>query len=217
MQLLEKQKGNKMNIFYLSEDPKEAAKQMPDKHIVKMILESSQMLANAYYVANDIYTLKNLSYNKQVIIDKIFKDFPKEKPYRISFIHHPCSKWILESLSNWKWLLEHSLELCRQYTLRYCKFHQSEVVLRWFSENIPNLPDIGNTIPAQAMPDKYKNPDTVQAYRNYYLGEKHWAYWKFGNWSIPEFWKENKSQQVEYLENYLNREEIKNLKNNFFI
>ena len=39
-----------MNIFYLSEDPLEAAQMMVDRHVVKMILESAQLLSTAHRI-----------------------------------------------------------------------------------------------------------------------------------------------------------------------
>jgi hypothetical protein len=39
-----------MNIFYISKDPKQAAQWMVDKHVVKMILESAQLLSTAHRV-----------------------------------------------------------------------------------------------------------------------------------------------------------------------
>ena len=39
-------------------------------------------------------------------------------------------------------------------------------------DNLPDIPDIGFTVPLQAMPDIYKNPDAVIAYRKYYSGDK---------------------------------------------
>ena len=39
-----------MNIFYISECPVQAAEWMVDKHVVKMILESAQLLSTAHRV-----------------------------------------------------------------------------------------------------------------------------------------------------------------------
>jgi hypothetical protein len=39
-----------MNIFYLDKDPIKAAEYSCDKHVVKMILESAQMLCTAHRV-----------------------------------------------------------------------------------------------------------------------------------------------------------------------
>lgn len=39
----------------------------------------------------------------------------------------------------------------------------------------------------QAMPEEYKNPDPVKAYRTYYLNDKKdFAKWKLGN--VPIWW-----------------------------
>ena len=37
-----------MNIFYLSDNPVEAAEWMVDRHVVKMVLESAQLLSTAH-------------------------------------------------------------------------------------------------------------------------------------------------------------------------
>lgn len=38
-----------MNIFYLSNDPNKAATYMYNKHVVKMILETAQLLCTAHH------------------------------------------------------------------------------------------------------------------------------------------------------------------------
>lgn len=200
-----------MNIFYLSNDPIGAAKQMPDRHVVKMSFESCQMLANAYYVQHSIYSLKNLTAHQLELIKNSFVGFPRDVPYKISHIHHPCSVWVYGSLDNWKWLLEHAKELCRQYILRYAKILSCEVIVNWFSENLPDIASVGLTNPAQAMPEIYKNPDPILAYQYYYLNEKNWSFWKLGNLTIPEFWKKYKSEQIEFLDLLLTKKEKREL------
>jgi hypothetical protein len=115
---------------------------------------------------------------------------PKSVPYRKTHYNHPCSVWVRKSLANYKWLLLATRELCKEYTYRYGKIHKSEAVLRWCEENLPNIPDLGLTPFAQAMPDEYKDPDPVKAYRSYYLGEKkHLFSWK--NRPVPYWIGEN--------------------------
>lgn len=144
-----------MNIFVLDLDPKKAARMMCDKHVVKMILESNQMLCT---VANQ-------------------NGF--STPYKSAFTHHPCTKWVGLSIQNWNWLIDHTEELCRQYNIRYLKTHKSEAVLNFVKELDINLPDIGLTPFPKAMPDIYKVDDPVLSYRRYYLGEKsRFAKWK---------------------------------------
>lgn len=135
-----------MNIFVLHEDPELAAKDMCDQHAVKMPLESVQMLCTVLHLSGS------------------------NAPYKPCHQKHPCTVWAGESLQNWLWLYDHAKALFREYTVRYGKEHKSEDVLR--SLSVPELPAKGLTPFAQAMPENYKNPNAVLAYRAYYRGEK---------------------------------------------
>ena len=143
-----------MNIFYLHEDPHLAASYVYDKHKVKMSLESAQMLCAPFESGT--------------------------APYKRTHYNHPCAKWIRESQANYEWLVVHAYEMCDEYLLRYGKIHKSLNAIDWCDNHSHklNLPDVGLTPFAQAMPDEYKSDDAVQAYRDYYNGEK--AY--FAKW-----------------------------------
>lgn len=153
-----------MNIFVLDEDPVLAATMQCDKHVVKMVLESAQLLCSPFENG--------------------------EAPYRRTHYNHPCSIWTRTSRQNYDWLLIHAYTLVREYNTRYNKTHKSLSVIDWCAANCGklNLPDIGRTPFVQAMPDKYKNScDAVAAYRAYYLGDKA----KFAKWTgsnPPEWW-----------------------------
>ena len=160
-----------MNIFVLDRDPYKAAHQMCDKHVVKMILESAQMLCSAYPDG--------------------------DAPYKRAFYNHPCTKWSRASIQNYDWLLDHAVGLLNEYNDRYAKTHKSESVIGWcdkYSRTL-NLPDIGLTNFAQAMPEEYKNDCAVKAYRDYYNGEKaHFAKWNHQwNRQAPEWFIEKKA------------------------
>lgn len=158
-----------MNIFFLDWDVDNCAKDHCDKHVVKMILETAQLLCSAHHMSN------------QVI---------KEVPYKLSHKNHPCSIWTRSSLSNYLYLCELGLALCKEYTNRYGKRHKSQDVIEWCLVNKPNIKDIGFTEPPKAMPDEYKVSDVVESYRNYYRGAKStFAVWK--NREIPEWFKIN--------------------------
>lgn len=144
-----------MNIFFLDWNPKIAALYAVDKHIVKMILESVQLLYSAYHLCDP----------------KLLEKCPYT-PYRLTHKNHPCAKWVRESYSNFYWLLILSWEYCKEYTFRYEKVHACQKHVLWMIHNLPNIPKVPFTSPAQAMPDKYKDNDPVQAYKNYYIGEK---------------------------------------------
>ena len=155
-----------MNIFFLDFDTKKCAEYHCDKHVVKMILETAQLLCSTHWVIGS------------------------EAPYKLSHKNHPCSIWVRESLSNYLYLCDLGLELCKEYTYRYGKRHKSQDVIEWCLTNKPNISDTEFTEPPKAMPDEYKVNNVIQSYRNYYIGaKKDFAKWK--NRDIPE-WFSNK-------------------------
>jgi len=113
-----------------------------------------------------------------------------EIPYKLTHKNHPCSIWVRESLSNYLYLCELGLELCKEYTYRYEKRHKTQDVNEWCVSNKPNIRDIGFTEPPKAMPDEFKVNDVVQSYRNYYMGaKKSFATWKKRD--VPIWYLEN--------------------------
>jgi hypothetical protein len=147
-----------MNIFVLDRDVRKCAEYHNDKHVVKMILESAQLLCGVHHVV---------------------EENTDEVPYRLSHKNHPCSIWARENISNYLWLCELGLELCKEYTYRYEKRHKSQDVIEWCLINPPDIPEEDFTEPPKAMPEEYKVDDVVQSYRNYYLGDKkYFSKWK---------------------------------------
>jgi hypothetical protein len=164
-----------MNIFFLDENPTLSAKYHVDKHVVKMILETAQLLCSVHHVTDQV-------------TDQV--------PYKLSHKNHPCAIWARESLSNYLYLCELGLELGKEYTYRYGKRHKSIDVINWCIINKPNIPDIGFTKPAMAMPDEFKVNSVVESYRNYYMGAKSdLASWK--NREKP-LWFEKKELDLQY-------------------
>jgi hypothetical protein len=133
-----------LNIFVLHENPIENSKLLCNKHIVKMILESTQLLCNCFAQT--------------------------KVPYKRTHYNHPCSIWVRESLDNFEWLKIYAIELCKEYTYRYNKVHKCEQII--FDLNKPKLQSTGLTEFKLAMPDQYKCKNAVQSYKQYYLGEK---------------------------------------------
>jgi hypothetical protein len=158
-----------MNIFFLDLDVNKCAKDHCDKHVVKMILETAQLLCGVHHI---------YSHNTSHV------------PYKLSHKNHPCSIWTRSSLTNYLYLCELGLALCKEYTNRYGKRHKSQEVIEWCLTNKANIKDIGFTEPPKAMPDEYKVSDVVESYRNYYRGAKMgFAVWKNGY--KPEWLKNN--------------------------
>lgn len=155
-----------MNIFLLDLDIKKCAEYHCDKDVVKMILETAQLLCGVHHMSNEF----------------------SDPPYKLSHKNHPCAIWSRESLTNYLYLCELGLELCKEYTYRYGKRHKSQEVIEWCVINKPNICDKGFTEPPKAIPDEYKVKSVVQSYRNYYMGGKSgFAVWK--NREVPKWYK----------------------------
>jgi len=160
-----------MNIFVTDSCPVQSARNLPDKHIVKMPLETCQMLAIIY---SDWY------YG----VGKLYKS--DGTPYRTShgaFRNHPCTQWAAANQYNLSWLIVHGLALCTEYTCRYHKTHTCHAVLSQaadiydkcfddsWSQSYHKVTDF-----TRAMPESIKfdtTIDTITAYKQY-LNTKPW-------------------------------------------
>lgn len=146
-----------MNIFALHTDTKMAAVFHTDKHVVKMITESVQMLSTAVRLSGiDI-------------------------GYKRTHVNHPCAIWTRSSLSNYLWLRELVYHLHEEWKYRYdhhkSKIHKAYGIM--LTLPIPKIKDIGLTPFALAMPEKYRCHNTIESYRYFYSNDKrHLHNWK---------------------------------------
>jgi hypothetical protein len=143
-----------MNIFYLHRDPVKAAVVQYNKHVVKMILESAQMLCTAHHAYNNGHNV----------------------PYKKAHLNHPSTVWVRQNSRHYYWLFDHMIALGNEYTKRYGKTHLSITKCFDSLKNCPIGMPLGGefTEPPQCMPDEYKvDNDAVTAYWNYYEKEKH--------------------------------------------
>ena len=159
-----------MNIFVTDPCPVQSARNLPDKHIVKMPLETCQMLSIIY---SDWY------YG----VGKLYKQ--DGTPYRTShgaFRNHPCTQWAAATRYNLAWLIKHGLALCDEYTARYNKVHTCQDVIQQaeriyrsiFSDTIDAYHEVTDF--TRAMPEDIKfdtTIDTITAYKRY-LNTKPW-------------------------------------------
>jgi hypothetical protein len=151
-----------MNIFLLHPNPITCAFQMIDKHIVKMPTEHAQMLSTACRLSG------------------------LDAGYAITHANHPCSVWARTSIQNYIYLRDLTLAIGDEYRSRYGMNKSHKAVELVKSLPIPNLPNIGLTPFAQAMPIEYQQIDAIEAYRAYYRNDKREiATWKHG--VVPEW------------------------------
>jgi len=178
-----------MNIFYLDRNPTKAAEYHVDKHCVKMILETCQLLSTAHRVLDGDQVMGKTATGRN-IKRWILSDERNETLYTATHVNHPSAVWCRQSKQNYDWLALLLTNLCSEYTYRYGKVHKCEeigLVARLLSVAPKNIPDGPFTDPTPAMPDQYKvKGDGVQSYRNYYNGEKQRMFsWK--KRQVPEF------------------------------
>ncbi len=136
-----------MNIFILDTNPYIAAEMLFDKHIVKMALETAQILSTI-----------------------------NGGPYKPTHQNHPCVKWAGAFISNYEWLVHHGIGICNEYKYRYNKEHKCEDIIHSLKEPLIDIPKgISNFV--LCMPDEYKKTLAVDSYREYYKSKASFAKW----------------------------------------
>jgi hypothetical protein len=183
-----------MNIFYIDKDPVQAAEWMVDKHVVKMILESAQLLSTAHRLLDGRQVTEqkyvNGSFPARYRNVKRWKLDDAREPvlYSATHINHPSAVWCRASVENYNWLVDHFFALMREYTYRYNKEHKCYGELSYMLQSPPkNLQEWDMTTMPSAMADEYKiSNDPIVNYRNYYkLGKTRMHSWK--NRQPPEW------------------------------
>lgn len=110
-----------MNIFVTFPCPVKSAEYLDNRRVIKMCLESLQLLSTAINFHGG------------------------QGPYKNTHANHPCTLWVKESRTNAIWLLQHFKALCNEYTKRYNKQHKCETYLDVIEQQIQMIPDKGQT------------------------------------------------------------------------
>lgn len=132
-----------MNIFILDKRISRCASYLCDKHVVKMCLETAQLLCSVY--------------DEGVA------------PYKRTHYNHPCSVWTRRCLNNWEWLLNLGYAICEEYHHRYGKVHKCFDVLEWCADNKPDLKSLPTkTAFVYCGDDEFRELPVIDAYRLYY-------------------------------------------------
>ena len=140
-----------MNIFYIDPCPLKAASMQCDKHVVKMVLESAQMLCAAHHVLEGGAPV----------------------PYRLAHKNHPSTVWVRSNRKHYDWLYKHFQGLSEEYTERYGKVHMSWEKCHMLLLFAPSsIPDIEWCDPPQCMPDECKRETSLAGYTEYYFNYK---------------------------------------------
>ena len=157
-----------MNIFYIDTDPVQAARWMVDKHVVKMILESAQLLSTAHRLHDGVEHITTSKTGRKKRI-WILEDEREHVMYQATHINHPSALWCRASVENYLWLVEHFDALLKEYTYRYKKQHKCASMLFYLQSPPHDLKQYDMTPMPSAMADEYKiSDDPLTNYRNYY-------------------------------------------------
>ena len=168
-----------MNIFYTDPSPKLSAQNLVDKHCVKMIVETAQLLSTAHRVLDGkpiIVPNENGRKMKRWILD----DSRDSILMKATHINHPSAIWCRQTSGNYDWLYRHFCCILEEYKYRYCKNHKCEQLVKPLF-CLPNNIVLDNfTEPTPAMDKKYIiSKSSVENYRNYYKnGKQHLFNWK---------------------------------------
>ena len=163
-----------MNIFYLDPNPEIAAQYHCDKHVVKQVLESAQLLCTTHHVV----------FPGSPWLNHMYKPFAP---------NHPCAKWVRESRDNYEWLYELYICLYNEYFHRFGKIHASYIKL----DNYIKVPPYGMiprgfTQPAIVTSAQFNWMNSpIDSYRAYYAVRKN------------DMLKYTKRKKPEWIEQYL--------------
>jgi len=150
-----------MNLFYTDKNPHVAARDLCDKHVVKMILEAAQMMCTAHTELSS--TL-----------------IPADVCYKPTHVNHPSAVWVRASKTQYAWCYEWWVAMCSEYYARYGKVHLTYKKLHEYIGIVPHSIATRYSFvePPQCMPDEFKHDITTVAYREYMRVEKnHMAAW----------------------------------------
>lgn len=174
-----------MNIFFVDEDPRLAAQALVDKHVVKMIVETAQLLSTAHRLLDGVQV--------ELILEKdgkrrkknvwILGDDRNDVLYNVTHRNHPSAVWARTAVENYNWLADHLFALGDEYTDRYGKIHKTISRCAYELQSPPyNLREYDWTTPPSCMDEQYILGDNVvDNYRNYYkFGKAHLHKWKNG-------------------------------------
>ena len=174
-----------MNIFFLHKNPKKCAKYYSDTHVVKIILEITQLLTSAHILIN--------------------KQKPYKNCYKLSHSHHPMSMWIRESRHNYYYALKIGIELCKEFRFRRnithaCEYHLIKLrgighpkrrhKINWRDKIRRQLYNCNYNITPipMCMPEEYIRDCAISSYRCYYKSKDNINKWQWGrkkpNWYL---------------------------------
>jgi len=196
-----------MNIFVLDKNPITAAELQCDKHVVKMVTESAQMLSTAHRLLDGAPIRKPSKSGKTMRTYYCLyegQDDLEMETILMANVHekHPCTLWTMRSSGNYYWHWTHLKALCEEYTYRYSKIHKVDTLNQLIGTsllgalaNLPRNIPYGEMTPfALAMKDQPQciHPeDPVRSYKEFYQTKQQRFKMVWTKRNIPEWFDAN--------------------------
>ena len=196
-----------MNIFVLDKNPITAAQLQCDKHVVKMVTESAQMLSTAHRLLDGAPIRKPSKSGKTMRTYYCLyegQDDLEMETILMANVHekHPCTLWTMQSSGNYYWHWTHLKALCEEYTYRYSKIHKVDTLNQLIGtsllgalSNLPRNIPYGEMTPfALAMKDQPQciHPeDPVRSYKEFYQTKQQRFKMVWTKRNIPEWFDAN--------------------------
>jgi hypothetical protein len=181
-----------MNIFVLNESPIVSAQEQCDKHVVKMIVESAQMLSTAHRMLDGVEGRRRSKSGKTMSKYWELPDSRESVLYKAVHMAHPCTIWTMESRANYVWHYAHFIALCDEYQYRYGKKHASDTLLSDVLVEIPDNIPFGKLTPfklAMGSNPECMSIDPVESYRKFYQTKQERFKMVWSKRTVPSWFK----------------------------
>lgn len=189
-----------MNLFILDQDPVIAAQLQCDKHVVKMIVESAQMLSTVHRMLDGTLTHVPSKSGKRTVKAWLLGDHRNEKLYKAVHMGHPCTVWTMKSDANYLWHYQHFAALCDEYAYRYGKVHSTDALLREKLSVIPNNikrgPMTQFALAMKSNPECMHPNDPVRSYREFYQTKQDRFKMEWTKRPVPEWFKRKETKKT---------------------
>lgn len=184
-----------MNIFVLDRDPVVAAQQQCDKHVVKMIVESGQMLSTAHRLLDGNPVIELSKNGRRMTVWKLEDSYMENALYKSVHPKHPSTLWTCESIANYHWHYTHFIALATEFEYRYGKVHSTRTKLEEPLSRLPkNIPQVNELTPfrlAMGSNPECMTSDPVESYRKFYMTKQkrfkmEWSKREIPSWFLTE-------------------------------
>lgn len=189
-----------MNLFILDKNPVKAAQLQCNKHVVKMIVESAQMLSTAHRMLDGKLEKRPSKSGKRMSKYWVLPDERENTFYKAVHMHHPCTVWTMQSNNNYNWHYVHFTALCDEYRYRYGKIHSTDKLLRDSLRNLPTNIPVGYLTPQplamKSNPECIFPDDIVKSYRAFYQTKQHRFNMEWTKRDVPEWFNFEKEEMA---------------------